>query len=67
MDGIDWRKFMIKRFFAGLGTVILTIFKGIAWVVIHALYLILELAKLFLLLFGLIARIFLAFVRAGTP
>lgn len=58
---------MIKKFFAGLGTTIITILKAIAWLIIHALYLVLELAKLFLLLFGLIGRIFLAFVRAGTP
>lgn len=58
---------MIRRFFAGLGTVLLNLFKAIVWIIIHVLYLVLELAKLFLLLFGLVARIFLAFVRAGTP
>jgi hypothetical protein len=35
--------------------------------VLGILKLILALAKIFLLLFGMIARLFLAFVRAGTP
>lgn len=58
---------MVRRFFAGAGRVLVAILKGIAWLVLHALYLVLELAKLFLLLFGLVGRVFLAFVRAGTP
>ena len=58
---------MIRRFFAGFGTLLLTILKGILKVLLGILKLILELAKIFLLLLGLIARVFLAFVRAGTP
>lgn len=58
---------MMKRFFTGLGSVLLAIFKALVWLVLHILQLLLEVAKLFLLLFGLVARLFLAFVRAGTP
>lgn len=58
---------MVGRFFAGLGTVLLAILKAIAWLLIHALQLVLNVAKVFLLLLGLVGRVFLAFVRAGTP
>lgn len=58
---------MIRRFFAGLGSLLLTILKGILWVLLGILKVVLALAKIFLLMFGLVARLFLAFVRAGTP
>lgn len=58
---------MLRRFFAGLGSILLTILKGLAWVGLSALKLVLGIAKIFLLLFGLVARLFLAFVRIGTP
>ncbi len=58
---------MAGRFFAGLGTVLVIILKAIAWILLHALQLVLNLAKVFLLLLGLVGRVFLAFVRAGTP
>lgn len=58
---------MAGRFFAGLGAVLVTILKAIAWILLHALQLVLNLAKVFLLLLGLVGRVFLAFVRAGTP
>ena len=58
---------MVGRFFAGLGSVLVAILKAIAWLVLNALQLVLNMAKVFLLLSGLVGRVFLAFVRAGTP
>ncbi len=58
---------MVGRFFAGLGNVLVTILKAIAWLMLNALQLVLNVAKVFLLLLGLVGRVFLAFVRAGTP
>lgn len=58
---------MVRRFFAGLGSLLLAILRGILWVLLGILILVLALAKIFLLMFGLVARLFLAFVRAGTP
>ena len=40
--------------------------KGIVWLLLILFKLQLEIAKLILLLFGLVLRLFLAFVRAGT-
>jgi hypothetical protein len=57
----------MKRIFSGIGVLLLTILKWIGMIILGALRLILELAKFFLLLFGLVVRVFLAFVRAGTP
>ena len=57
----------MKRIFTGIGAVLLTILKWIAMIILGALRLCLELAKVTLLLFSLVARIFLAFVRVGTP
>lgn len=58
---------MVGRFFAGLGNVLVAILKSIVWLVLNALQLVLNVAKVFLLLLGLVGRVFLAFVRAGTP
>lgn len=58
---------MVGRFFAGLGSVLVAILKAIAWLVLNALQLVLNVAKVFLLLLGLVGRVFLVFVRAGTP
>ncbi|WP_173664521.1 hypothetical protein [Roseburia sp. 831b] len=58
---------MVGRFFAGLGNILVTILKAIAWILLHVLQLVLNVTKIFLLLFGLVGRVFLAFVRAGTP
>lgn len=58
---------MVGRFFAGLGSVLVAILKAIAWLVLNALQLVLNMAKVILLLLGLVGRVFLAFVRAGTP
>ena len=58
---------MVGRFLAGLGSVLVAILKAIAWLVLNALQLFLNVAKVFLLLLGLVGRVFLAFVNAGTP
>ena len=58
---------MVGRFFAGLGNVLVAILKAITWLMLNALQLVLNVAKVFLLLLGLVGRVFLAFVRAGTP
>lgn len=57
---------MIMNIFSKIGYLLLAIFKGIAWVLLTILKLGLESLKIMLLLFGLVARIFLAFVRVGT-
>ena len=57
----------MKRIFTGIGAVLLTILKWIAMIILGALRLCLELVKVTLLLFSLVARIFLVFVRVGTP
>ena len=58
---------MAGRFLAGLGNVLVAILRAIAWLILNALQLVLNVAKVFLLLLGLVGRLFLAFVRAGTP
>ncbi len=58
---------MVGRAFAGLGSILVAILKAIAWLVLNALQLVLNVVKVFLLLLGLVGRVFLAFVRAGTP
>lgn len=62
----DWRQLM-KNILAGIGMFILMLLKGIVWIVLTALKLVLELAKIVLLLFGMVMRLFLVFVKAGTP
>ena len=52
---------------SAVGNGIITVFKWILKILLGILSLVLELAKVILLLFGLVARVFLAFVRAGTP
>lgn len=56
----------MKRIFLGIGSVLLMILKWIGIIILGALKLSLELAKVTLLLFGLVARVFLVFVRVGT-
>lgn len=57
----------MSRILSGLGRIIITILKWIAKAVLTLFQLILELLKVMLLLFGLVAKIFLVFVKAGTP
>ena len=57
---------MIKNIIIKIGCVLLMILKGIVWSALAVLKLALEFLKVTLLLFGLIRRVFLAFVRVGT-
>ena len=63
---VERRLIIMRRIFGAIGTVILTILKWIARIILGALKLVLGLAKIILLLFGMVARVFLAFVRMGT-
>ncbi len=58
---------MVRKFFAGLGNIMVAVLKAGAWLVFHVLQLVLYMAQVILLLLGLVGRVFLAFVRAGTP
>ena len=49
------------------GVVLLTILKWILKIVLGMLRLVLQAAKIFLLLLNLVFRVFMAFVGAGTP
>lgn len=57
----------MRKVFSTVGYGLLEFLKGIVWLILNLLKLLLELAKVILLLFGLVHRVFLAFVRAGTP
>lgn len=50
-----------------VGRGILMVLKVIVWVALAILRLALEVLKMFLLLFGLVVRIFLVFARAAVP
>lgn len=56
----------MRRIISGLRAGVLMILKWIVKIIFGALRLFLELVKVILLLFGLIARVFLVFVRVGT-
>lgn len=49
-----------------VGSVLWKILKAVAWLVLATLKCVLELAKLILLLFGLVARVFFIFARAAV-
>ena len=57
----------MKRILTGIGAVLLMILNWIGKLMFGALRLCLELVKVMLLLFSLVARVFLVFVRVGTP
>jgi len=57
----------MKIILSGIGVVLITLLKWMGMIILGALRLILELAKVIFLMFGLVARVFLAFTRAGTP
>lgn len=57
---------MIKNIIIKIGCVLLMILKGIVWSALAVLKLALEFLKVTLLLFGLVMRVFLVFVRVGT-
>ena len=54
-------EFMILEF---IGRVLLNVLKAMVWLVLFLLRCVLELAKLTLLVFGLVARVFLVFAKA---
>lgn len=56
----------MKNILVKIGTGVLMILKAMAWLLLGTLKLSLEILKLFLLLFSLVMRIFLVFVKAGT-
>jgi len=58
---------MVKNIISRFGCILLMILNGIAWSVLTVLKLALEFFKVTLLLFGLVMRVFLAFIRVGTP
>jgi hypothetical protein len=64
----EWgRRCVRMMILSAIGNGIITVIKWILKILLGMLQLVLELAKVILLLFGLVARLFLAFVRAGTP
>lgn len=50
-----------------IGKGLLMILKAVLWVLLTLLKILLSAVKIFLLLLGLVGRIFLAFVRAAVP
>lgn len=62
-DGWKGGYFMIWQF---VGSVLWKVLKAVAWLVLAMLRCVLELAKLTLLLFGLVARVFLIFAREAV-
>lgn len=56
----------MKNILVKIGTGVLMILKAMAWLLLGTLKLSLEILKLFLLLFSLVMRIFLVFVKEGT-
>lgn len=58
---------MIGRILSSLLWLFGILLKGILKLILVIFQLTIEMLKIVLLLFGLIMRIFLAFVRAGTP
>jgi hypothetical protein len=55
------------RMIRGIGIFFLTMLKAVLWIMTKVVLILLEAMKLFLLLFGMVMRIFLVFVRAATP
>lgn len=60
-DGWKGENFMILQF---VGKVLLNVLKAMVWLALFLLQCVLGLAKLTLLVFGLVARVFLVFARA---
>ena len=56
-------EFMILEF---IGRVLLNVLKAMVWLVLFLLRCVLELAKMTLLVFGLVARVFLVFVKVAV-
>lgn len=63
---VERRLIIMRRIAGAVGTAVLQILKWMLKTVLGALKLFLGLVRLVLLLFCLIARVFLSFVRMGT-
>ena len=63
---VERRLIIMRRVMGVIGTVIIEIIKWMLRIILGALKLVLGLAKLVLVLFGMVARVFLSFVRIGT-
>ena len=63
---VERRLIIMRRVMGAVGTVILEILKWISRIILGALKLALGLARIILLLFAMVARVFLSFVRMGT-
>ena len=63
---VERRLIIMRRVMGAVGTVSLEILKWMLRIILGALKLVLGLARIFLLLFAMVARIFLSFVRMGT-
>ena len=63
---VERRLIIMRRVMGAVGTVILEILKWILRIILGALKLALGLARIILLLFAMVARVFLPFVRMGT-
>ena len=58
---------MAMMVLSGMGIVLLTVLKWMLKIVLGILRLVLEVAKIFLLVLNLVFRVFMAFVGAGMP
>lgn len=56
----------MKKIITWVGVAALTLLKWMGILLLSGVKLVLELAKVILLLFGLVARVFMALVRVGT-
>ena len=63
---VERRLIIMRRVMGAVGTVILEILKWILRIILGALKQVLGLARRILLLFAMVARVFLSFVRMGT-
>ena len=63
---VERRLIIMRRVMGAVGTVILEILKWILRIILGALKQALGLARIILLLFAMVARVFLSFVRMGT-
>ena len=63
---VERRLIIMRRVRGAVGTVILEILKWILRIILGALKLVFGLARIILLLFAMVARVFLSFVRMGT-
>ena len=63
---VERRLIIMRRVMGVVGTVILEIFKWMLRIILGALKLVLGLDRIILLLFAMVARVFLSFVSLGT-